>query len=149
MVYPPYSKNVKTKVAETFRKLIAKHFTPRHKFKKLFNKNNLKVSYSCTPSMNSIINGHNRKVIHETTENNEPTCNCGNTENCPLKGNCLARESLYEATITSDLPRYQKKVYKRVSEPPFKTRFRNHEKAFNNLRYKNDSKLSVVCKGGF
>ena len=41
---PPYSKNVKTKVAEEFLKLIDKHFHVRHKYRKLFNRNNLKVN---------------------------------------------------------------------------------------------------------
>ena len=48
---PPYSKNVKTKVAEEFLKLIDKHFHVRHKYRKLFNRNNLKVSYSTMPNM--------------------------------------------------------------------------------------------------
>ncbi len=42
---PPYSKNVKTKVAEEFLKLVDRYFHPRHKFWKIFNRNTLKVSY--------------------------------------------------------------------------------------------------------
>ena len=48
---PPYSKNVSTKVGNQFLKLINKHFPRHHKFYKLFNKNNVKVSYSCMPNM--------------------------------------------------------------------------------------------------
>ena len=60
---PPYSKNVKTKVAEEFLKLVDKHFQPRHKFRKIFNRNTLKVSYSTMPNVKAIINGHNKKVL--------------------------------------------------------------------------------------
>ena len=52
---PPYSKNVSTKVGNQFLKLINKHFPWHHKFYKLFNKNNVKVSYSCMPNMKNII----------------------------------------------------------------------------------------------
>ena len=57
---PPYSKNVWTKVGNQFLKLINKHFPRHHKFYKLFNKNNVKASYSCMPNMKSIINRHNQ-----------------------------------------------------------------------------------------
>ena len=44
---PPFSKNVCTNVAKHFLDLIDKHCHVTHKFNKLFNGNNLKVSYSC------------------------------------------------------------------------------------------------------
>jgi len=44
---PPFSKNVSTNVARKFLALI-KHFSKSNHLKKLFNKNNIKVSYSCT-----------------------------------------------------------------------------------------------------
>ena len=48
---PPCSKNVSTKVGNQFLKLINKHFPRHHKLYKLFNKNNVKVSYSCMPNI--------------------------------------------------------------------------------------------------
>ena len=44
-----------TKVRNQFLKLINKHFPRYHKFYKLFNKNKVKVSYSCLPNMKNII----------------------------------------------------------------------------------------------
>ena len=41
----PYSKNVTTKVGKFFLGLINKHFPPNHKLHKLFNRNNVKISY--------------------------------------------------------------------------------------------------------
>ena len=57
----PYSKNVWTKVGNQFLKLINNHFPRQHKFYKLVNKNNVKVSYRCMPNMKNIINTYNKK----------------------------------------------------------------------------------------
>ena len=56
---PPYSKNVTTKVGKFCLNLIDRHFPPHHKLHKLFNGNNVKISYSCLPNIKSIINSHN------------------------------------------------------------------------------------------
>ena len=63
---PPYSKNVVTKVGHYFLKLLDKHFPRHHKLHKIFNRNTVKVSYSCTKNIKSIINSHNKKVLHQT-----------------------------------------------------------------------------------
>ena len=44
---PPFSHNVKTKVGKSFFRLLDKHFTKSHSLYKIFNRNNVKVSYSC------------------------------------------------------------------------------------------------------
>ena len=56
---PPYSKNVITRVGQKFLKLIDKHFPVGSKLRKVFNRNTVMVSYSCMPSMGSIIKQHN------------------------------------------------------------------------------------------
>ena len=62
---PPYSKHVKTNIGKIFMKLTSKHFPKQHKYK-IFNKNTVKLSYSCMPNMLSIITKHktflNKKV---------------------------------------------------------------------------------------
>ena len=45
---PPYSMNVQTNIAREFLNLVSKHFPKNHRYRKIFNKNNMKVSYSCT-----------------------------------------------------------------------------------------------------
>ena len=47
---PPYSQNVKTNIGKTFLKLVKKHFPRGHKLYKIFNRNTLKLSYSCMSS---------------------------------------------------------------------------------------------------
>ena len=60
---PPFSVNVKTKVGNYFLNLIRKHFPPRHKFSKLFNRNTIKVSYSCMPNIKAEIHKHNKNIF--------------------------------------------------------------------------------------
>ena len=48
---PPYSKTVKTKIGKFFLQLIKKHFPKEHRFHKIFNRNTLKLSYSCMPNI--------------------------------------------------------------------------------------------------
>ena len=40
--------NVHTNIAREFLNLVSKHFPKNHRYRKIFNKNNMKVSYSCT-----------------------------------------------------------------------------------------------------
>ena len=75
---PPYSMNVATNVGRIFFNLINKHFPPHHKFSKIFNRNNMKISYSCMPNMKSRINIHNKKVTKAKPSAQTRTCNCIN-----------------------------------------------------------------------
>ena len=65
---PPYSKSVKTNIGKIFIKLICKHFPPNHKFVKIFNKNTIKLSYSCMPNIRSKINSHNKKYCNPSPQ---------------------------------------------------------------------------------
>ena len=64
---PPFSQNVRTNITKLFHCLIDKHFPKSHKLHKIFNRNNLKVSYSCIMNMANIIKSHNQKVLMKTT----------------------------------------------------------------------------------
>ena len=61
---PPYSKNVKTNIGKIFIKLINKHFSRSSDLHKIFNRNALNLSYSCTENMAQIIRKHNKSVIN-------------------------------------------------------------------------------------
>ena len=60
---PPFIKSISTNVAKTFLQLVTKHFPRCQKLHKIFNRNTVKVSYSCMNNMSNIIKGHNKKVI--------------------------------------------------------------------------------------
>ena len=53
-----YSKSVKTNIGRIFIKLISEYYAPNHKSVKIFNKNTIKLSYSCMPNIRSKINDH-------------------------------------------------------------------------------------------
>ena len=59
---PPYSMNVQTNIGRKFLNLVSKHFLKNHRFNKIFNKNNIKVSYGRTDNLQTIIKKHNRKI---------------------------------------------------------------------------------------
>ena len=65
---PPYSANVETNIGKEFLKLIDKYFKPGHKFHSLFNRKNLKISYSCMPNIEKIIKSHNSKILNKQPE---------------------------------------------------------------------------------
>ena len=140
---PPYSQNVTTKIGKVFLELIDKHFPEHNKLSKLFNRNTVKVSYSCTQNIKSIINSHNQKILNpKENESNQRNCNCIKKEKCPLQQNCLMKNIVYKATVTSDIPNYKRKRYLGSCETTFKLRFGNHKRSFNHKRYKNDTELS-------
>ena len=115
---PPFSKSVVTKKGKTFLRLIDKHFTPHHKLHKLFNQNNVKISYNCMPSVKSIINKHNKTVLDPLTNTSERTSNCINKEKFLLQEKCLTNNIMYKATLTLNQDTYQHKIYIMASPKP-------------------------------
>ena len=62
---PPYAMNVKTNIGKEFFKLLNKHFPLNNELNKLFNKNTVKLSYSCTKNMDAIITAHNNSEAYQ------------------------------------------------------------------------------------
>ena len=87
-LYPPYGANVKTNVGKIFMRLVDKHFPRHHKYYKLFNRNNIKLTYSCIPNMNNVIWKHDSKIMKNPAPSTTKTCNCCRKTDCPMDGNC-------------------------------------------------------------
>lgn len=137
---PPFSKNVKTNIGRTFLKLVSKHFPRHHKYYTLFNKNNIKVSYSCMNNMKTIIDKHNKKVINTAiSTDNENKCNCRSKDNCPLNNKCLTTSVIYNAEVTTH---NTTKNYIGLTEGTFKQRFTQHKLTFRHKKYTNSTELS-------
>ena len=136
---PPFSKNIKTNIGKVFFKLVKKHFPKDNPMYKIFNRNTLKLSYSCMRNISSIISSHNKHILKSDDE--EFSCNCRNKKSCPMGNKCLTPKVIYKAEVSNDL-NDEVKVYIGLSETPFKERFRNHTKSFNNKRYVNETVLS-------
>ena len=110
---------------------------PLHKY---FNRNSIKVSYSCMPNMSSIIASHNRKIFNIKTSNSEKGCNCrGWVASCPLNGKCLTEALVYKATVQSG---DQKAEYIGLASTSFKSRFNNHTSSFKNRKQQHSTALS-------
>ena len=140
---PPFNLKTKTKIGKLFLILLDEHFPPHKKLHKLFNRTNLKISYSCMPSMNSYTYVRNHNVL-----NNKPNeleindCNCHTKDNCPLPNSCQAKCIIYQGNINYDIARYKQKCYLGSCETTSKDRFGNHKKSFNHAKHKYDKELS-------
>ena len=154
---PPFSKSVSTNVGKEFLKLIDKHFPKHNKFNKIFNRKTVKVSYSCLPNMGSQISKHNKKILREeaSSTDDEPArlCNCPANTECPFNGECLDKDVLYTAELSSNLRNYGIKMYKGICSTEWKSRLGNHTKSFTHEKYSKESELSkeiwrIKKKGG-
>ena len=139
---PPYSQNVETKVGKCFLQLIDLHFPKSNPLHKIFNRNTLKLSYSCMNNVKSIISSHNKAQISKSpnqSEESENNCNCRNKNSCPLEGNCNVRNIVYQAEVVTP---QTIQTYVGLCDTTFKERYRNHTCSFRNERYKNVTELS-------
>ena len=121
---------------------MGKHFPPHHKLHKSFNRNNVKISYSCLPNIKSIINAYNRKILYPSPTVGRRTCNCINISQCPLQQKCVSNNILYQANITPFGKNSETKVYYGICETTLKLRYANHKKSFNHRNRKSDTELS-------
>ena len=141
---PPFNSTVSTNIAKRFLMLIDKHFPKGSAFHKFFNRNTVKVSYSCMPNIRSIIAAKNKKLLKsaDVSENNRG-CNCNTgTDNCPLKGNCLTKSLIYRAIVKPKNEPNAKNYYGLTSST-FKTRFAQHTSSFRN---QNQSRITSLSK---
>ena len=97
---PWYNKNFTTKVGKFFLSLIDKHFLPHCKLHKLFNQNNVKISYSFLPNIKSITNAYNRKILIPSPTIGSRICDCINMPQSPLHQKFLSNNMLYQANTT-------------------------------------------------
>ena len=138
---PPYSKNVATNVGKCFLSLIDKHFPKSNPLHKIFNRNTLKLSYSCMGNIKTIISNHNKAEINKSTRTNEQkkNCNCRKPNSCPMDGNCNAENVIYQTEVATA---NTKETYIGLCDTTFKLRYRNYMYSFRNERYKHATELS-------
>ena len=79
--------------------------------------------------------------ITRTRSYNATQCNCRKPDDCPLNGQCLRREIVYQATVETDdgaLPM----IYIGASGTSFKQRLANHKAPFSHMAKENSTELS-------
>ncbi len=119
--------------------ILEKHFPNRHRYHKILNKNNVKLSYSCTPNIGSLIKSHNRKVLDTAEENNTLPCNCRDKDQCPMDGQCRAKNVVYQATISDTTDSFSDIG---ISEPEVKNRVSNHNTSMRYRKHEQNTELS-------
>ena len=139
---PPWNEGVSTNLTQLFRRLIRKHFPVGSELSRVFNVQNLRLSYCCTRNMESIVSAHNRKLLN-TPQQEARMCNCRSRIQCPLDGKCLTSEIVYKAEVTAE--NTDTKYYIGATESTFKVRLGNHKKSFRHEKYKHETALSSYC----
>ena len=139
---PPYSKSVSTNIGKEFFNLLRIHFPKQHPWHRLFNKNTVKLSYSCTINMDGIIKAHNAKILRkqdDSTEKDVKSCNCRDKSTCPVDNKCLRCNVVYKATVE-----YEDKTesYIGMTENTFKTRYTLHKSSLKHSKNRKQTELS-------
>ena len=95
------------------------------------------------PNVKQTIDGHNKATLKKATQpqhdNTKKMCNCRKKNECPLEGECLTKEIVYQTTITT---KDTTETYIGLTASEFKTRWRNHKTSFTHEKRKNDTELS-------
>ena len=108
------------------------HFPKNHYLHKIFNRNSVKISYSSTKSVKTIINNYNKSIPGTKPSISTSTSNFRNKDACPLNRQCQIREVVYEGTLSSYQPTYEEKKYFCIEEESFKGRLCNHNLSLRN-----------------
>ena len=137
---PPYSDNVETNIGQIFFRSLDRNFPRGHILHKVFNRNTVKLSYSCMKNISTIISSHNKNIL-KAKHNNNPSCNCRVKTDCPLDNKCSLKNTIYEATVTNN-ENDEVKYYMGAAETTFKVRYSNHKKDFNHEQYEKSTALS-------
>ena len=64
----------KTNNGKIFLQLLSKHFSKNQKMHNVFNRNTVKISYSCMKNVDSIISAHNQNILNPIVQSYG--CNC-------------------------------------------------------------------------
>ena len=64
-----------TVLLQIFLYLLDKNFGRNHKCHKIFNRNNVKISFSCIDNLKNIISNHKKEIANFYNEINGKTCN--------------------------------------------------------------------------
>ena len=96
-------------------------------FVKIFNKNTIKLNYSCMPKIRSKTNGRNKKKLQPKLAEPQKLCNCLVKEDYPLNGLCLASSILYQTTIKCSDSKHKQNRYKGMCKKTFKKSYANHK----------------------
>ena len=123
----PFSFSVKINIGKLLFKMLKKHFPKGNSLSKLFNKNTIRINYSGTRNVESILSSHKKQIL--TPKNNQLGCNCWFKNCSPLHNKRLTSQLIYQADVTNNLDD-ECKYYLGLEETTFKERYSNHKSSF-------------------
>ena len=122
---PPWNDALATNLGRRFLELVDSCFPVGTPFHKLFNRNTVKISYSTTKNMRSIITSNNNKLLKPLNNGNNPReCNCVPASSCPVNNKCLKSSLVYSCKVESNS---ESKAYIGVTKNSFKERWNAHQ----------------------
>ena len=148
---PPWNESVSTNIGASFLKNLDKNFPKGSNLHKLFNRNNVKVTYGCLPNMQCIINKHNSKLLKREKSNNCTRSNCtcrAGINSCPLGGKCTTQSVIYKAEVHTNIsPNINTtnppmKTYIGATENEWKSRYNMHKSSFKHKHLEHTTSLS-------
>ena len=93
-----------------------------HRLHKIFNRNTVKVSYSCMQNMSKIYKRHNSKITSAPC-NQLTLCNCREKGECPRDNKCQTVDPVYDCCVISS---ESQKIYFELAEEKWTQRYYNH-----------------------
>ena len=89
--------NVSTNIGHRFLTLVDKHFPKDYKLRKIFNRNTIKISYSCMNNTKQIIDNHNKCTLNPPVHTDKTANNATGNK----KGNCRQKKTHAHLTETA------------------------------------------------
>ena len=89
-------------------------YAKSNRLHKIFNRNVVKLSYSCMENVSQIIKKHNKRVTKKN-ERSIATCNCRDKNNCPMNGDCRVENLMYKFLVSAT-EKSKEYVYIHVAE---------------------------------
>ena len=133
---PPWSQNVKTNIGAKFLKSVGECFPAGHPLHSILNRHTLKVSYRTMPNMARVISKHNsfvQRKLQPVPESQAKMCSCPKavreSSSCPLGGQCLAKNTIYQATVT-EVDSGKVETYTGLASTDWKSRLAVHKSSF-------------------
>ena len=142
---PPFSLNVSTNIGKKFFSLLGKHFPKTHQLHKLFNRNNVKISYSSLPNFKSVINGHNENILNE--QEKPSPYKCRDKTSCSLNGSYQHENLVYSCKVSTSDIKQNHPHYIGLTEHTFKDRLYKHNNSFKYESKRNSTELSNFIWG--
>ena len=94
------------------------------------------------PNMAASIARHNSMVMRLQPSNTAP-CNCdGGAASCPVQGACKQEGVVYEACV-KEINSNKMETYTGLTGRPFKKRWQEHQRTFDNSDKRNETSLSL------